>query len=307
MGFRLGIDGGGTKTECALADETGVVLARASAGPSNLLRVGEGAARTALREAIGQVFHTAGVKPTGLDTVCAGLAGAGQDEVRERGKRLLVELVAAREIFVVSDVAIALEAAVGGGPGVVLVAGTGSIAFGRDREGREARAGGWGPAVSDEGSATDIGCRAVRAVLEARDGRSPATSLTPRLLDALGVSQVEDLPVALANEPFECLAALFPLVAEAADAGDRVAVEILEQAAEALADLSGTVIRQLGLGPTRFRLAYTGGVFRGSTSFAEAVCARLQKLAAEAEVGELAVPPVVGAIRLAERLLLERV
>ena len=306
MGFRLGIDGGGTKTECALADETGVVLARVTAGPSNLVRVSEEVARAALGEAIAQVFHTAGVKPTKVDAVCAGLAGAGRAEVRERAERMLRELVAAGEIFVVTDAEIALEAAAGRHAGVVLVAGTGSVAFGRDNQGREARAGGWGPVVSDEGSATDIGRRAVRAVLDARDGRGPETALTVRVLAALGVSRVEDLPIALQSEPFARLAALFPIVAEAAYAGDRVALEILEQAAEALVGLAGTVIHTLGLDSASFRLAYTGGVFRGSTAIAGAVRVRLAKLAPEAQVSELDTPPAVGAIRLAERLLLER-
>lgn len=306
MGFRLGIDGGGTKTECALADETGVVLARATAGPSNLLRVGEEAARAALAEAIAEAFRMAGVKPVKVDAVCAGLAGAGRTEVRERAKRLLRELVPTGEIFVVTDAEIALEAAAGRGAGVVLAAGTGSVAYGRDGQGREARAGGWGPVVSDEGSATDIGRCAVAAVLDARDGRGAETALTPRVLAALGASRVEDLPIALESDPFRRLAALFLVVAETADAGDRVAIEILDRAAETLSELAGTVIRTLGLDTATVRVAYTGGVFRGSAAVAEGVRVRLAKLAPRAQVSELDTPPAVGAIRLAERLLLER-
>lgn len=306
MGFRLGIDGGGTKTECVLADETGTILARATAGPSNLLCISEEAVRTAFSDAIDSTFAAAGVKPAPVEAVCAGLAGAGRAEVRERATRLLARLVRAGEIFVTSDVEVALEAAVGPGAGVIVIAGTGSMAFGRTETGQQARAGGWGPAVSDEGSATDMGRGAVRAVLAARDGRGPATVLSAHVLEVLGVSAVDDLPLALDAKPFERFAALFPVVLEAARARDAVALGILESAARDLAELAGTVIRVLSFGERQFVLAYSGGVFKRFSMFDELVERRLRALSEKALVRWPDVSPGVGAIRLAERLLLER-
>lgn len=306
MGFRLGIDGGGTKTECVLGDEAGTILAHASAGPSNLLRVSEEAARAALAQVIHDTFAAAGLQPVPVDVVCAGLAGAGRTEVRERARRLLASLIAAGKIFVTSDVEIALEAAVGSGAGVIVIAGTGSMAFARTADGRKGRTGGWGPAVSDEGSATDIGRRAVAALLAARDARGPATLLTARILEALGLAAVEDLPLALEDRPFERLASLFPVVLAAAEARDEVARSILEQAAQALAELAGNVIRSLDFGKAPFALAYAGGLFHRSVAFDGAVEARLQALSVKAQVRALDVSPAVGAVRLAERLLLDR-
>lgn len=306
MSFRLGIDGGGTKTECVLADESGTILARAVAGPSNLLRVSEEAARAAFSTVIEAAFAAAGLKLSPVDALCAGLAGAGRAGVHERALRLLSGLVAAGEIFVTSDVEIALEAAVGRGAGVIVIAGTGSMAYGRTADGRQARAGGWGPAVSDEGSATDIGRQAVQAVLAARDGRGPATKLSGMVLQALGVSLVEDLPLALENHTFERLAGLFPVVLETADAGDEASKRILEHAAESLAELAGTIIRTLGCGLEPFPLVFAGGIFHHSAQFDRVVEARLRTLSPNAQVRALDVPPAVGAVRLAERLLLDR-
>ncbi len=166
MAFYLGIDGGGTKTRCALGDET-TTLASAVAGGSNVIRVGEAQAREALQSAVREVCAAARIDPTRIGRVCIGAAGAARPEVAGKIQRIIAELTPA-SIEVVGDTLIALEAAFGTGSGVIAIAGTGSIAYGRDATGRTCRAGGWGYAISDEGSGHWIGQRAVSAIVRAR-------------------------------------------------------------------------------------------------------------------------------------------
>jgi N-acetylglucosamine kinase-like BadF-type ATPase len=163
MPYYLAIDGGGTKTRCLLADET-TVLANATAGGSNIVRLGEQPAREALHTAVRKVCTTAKISPAQIGAVCIGAAGAARPEIAAKIRNILAELMGVTpvSIEVVGDAEIALEAAFGAGPGVIAIAGTGSIAYGRDAAGRIVRAGGWGFAISDEGSGHWIGRRAHR-------------------------------------------------------------------------------------------------------------------------------------------------
>src|SRR5579862_4644884 len=180
--FFLGFDGGGTKTECALADASGRVLARATAGPSNPLRTGYTRAWFALSEAADSVLARHKLRAGDIRGVCAGLGGAGRAATARRVAAFLGRSYPNARVRVTSDLEIAFEAAFGRGEGIVLLAGTGSAAFGRDANGRTARAGGRGPWFSDEGSAFDIGRRAFSAIVLAQEHRGPATTLTDRIL-----------------------------------------------------------------------------------------------------------------------------
>ena len=172
MPYYLGIDGGGTKTTCAVGDESRL-LASATAGPSNIVRVGEAQTRESLQHSVRQACAAAGITPGQISRTCVGGSGAARPELAAIVRGFLAEILSS-PIDVVGDMQIALEAAFGTGPGVIVIAGTGSIAYGRDHAGNTARAGGWGFAIGDEGSAHWIGREAVRAVLRAfdRDYRS---------------------------------------------------------------------------------------------------------------------------------------
>ena len=165
--YYLGIDGGGTKTTCAVGDESRL-LATATAGPSNIVRAGEAEARESLQQSVRQACAAAGVTPAQISQTCVGGSGAARPELAEIVRRSLAEILPT-PIQVVGDMQIALEAAFDTGPGVIVIAGTGSIACGRDRQGTTLRAGGWGFAIGDEGSAHWIGRAAVKAVLRAAD------------------------------------------------------------------------------------------------------------------------------------------
>jgi N-acetylglucosamine kinase-like BadF-type ATPase len=213
MVFFLGIDGGGTKTRCVLADETNVI-AKSMTGGCSVIRHGEQQAREALHNAIGQVCSTAKISAERISSICIGVTGAARPEIAGKIRGILREVVpalAAAKIEVVGDNVIALEAAFGAEPGVIAIAGTGSIVYGRDAGGKTARAGGWGFAISDEGSGYWIGRRAVSAILEARD-RGSETALEPMVLRAWNLAGIDELVQQANATPPPDFPRLFPIV-----------------------------------------------------------------------------------------------
>src|ERR1700730_9325801 len=175
MRYSIGFDGGGTKTECVVLDSAGKIIGEGRGGPSNPLRCGFDAAFGSLRQAATEALKTAGLHTSSMTGVCAGLAGAGRRNVVRRVLVFLAQEFPAAVVHVTTDCEIALEAIAGTGPGIVLISGTGSVAYGRNSKGETARAGGYGPWVGDEGSAFDIGRRAMGAVARNREAAGPAT------------------------------------------------------------------------------------------------------------------------------------
>lgn len=304
MSYYLGIDGGGTKTTCVVGDES-QVLATATAGPSNIVRVGEAQARESLQQSVRIACAAAGITPAEVAHTCIGGSGAGRPEIAEIVRRYLAEILSTG-IDVVGDMQIALEAAFDRGPGVIVIAGTGSIAYGRDRQGRTARAGGWGFAIGDEGSAHWIGRAAVSAVLRAADltgetstGAAPS-SLAAALLKAWGVMSLADLARAANSIPPPDFAALFRAVAVSKD---DLAAEVLTSAGRELARVAEVVILRLfdKRETTLVPVAMTGGVFRHAPQVREVFYNELRTLDARVEVNAQVVEPVEGALRMARR------
>ncbi len=172
----LGIDAGGTKTVCQLADDQANVLAESRGGGANLQASGELEVEKVLHHVIDRALVNASARPA---AICLGMAGVDRPRDADVVRGILLRIGHRAQPYVVNDALIALEAGVPGGAGVVVVAGTGSIAYGRDAQGRAARAGGWGYVLGDEGSGYWLGRHALRAVVRAADGRGRTTSLTP--------------------------------------------------------------------------------------------------------------------------------
>jgi glucosamine kinase len=300
MTYYLGIDGGGTKTRCVLGDEQGV-LATAVSGGSNVVRLGEARAREALQAVIRHVCATAKIAPRQIRAMCIGSSGAGRPEIAAKIRAMVGELdpqLSASRIVVVGDTVIALEAAFGAGPGVIAIAGTGSVAFGRDAAGRTARAGGWGFAVSDEGSGQWIGRQAVSAVLRARD-RQQETALTSLILEAWKLVDLEALVRRANTTPPPEFPRLFPVVLRAAENGDLVARELLVRAGEELAGLAAIVLRRIAPVAPHVPVATTGSVFRQSAEVRETFYNRLSAGFPGIELRNDLVEPVMGALELA--------
>ncbi len=296
----LGIDGGGSKTSCLIGDETSILGSGNGAG-SNLVRVGEAHAREALATAIRQACTVAQVAPSQIERVCVGLAGAARPEIRDRVLQIVSQFISG-EIEVVGDIVIALEAAFGSRPGVIVIAGTGSIAHGRNAAGQTARAGGWGFAISDEGSGHWIGRALVAAAIRACDeGEGQPPRALESLMKSWRVETREQLvPVANATPPPD-FAALFPVALSLADSSDSIARSVLTQAGAELAKLAGTVIRRLFPRSDSVPVAMSGGVFGSSALVRQVFYNNLRSAHPEAVISPNVIEPVRGALDLARK------
>lgn len=263
MRLFLGVDGGQSGTTALIGDEAGRVLGAGRGGPCNHAGAAEGR-RKLVRAVTASV--AAACAEAGLDlpavrftAACFGMSGGPEDK-----QATLREILPADVMVVTDDAVTALAGATAGEPGIVTIAGTGSIAFGRNAAGRTARVGGWGYIFGDEGGAFDIARQALRAALRAEEGWGPPSALAPALLDATGSPHANGVlhRFYTPDWPRSRVAALAPLVDEAAMAGDAVARDILQNAAQQLAVLTAAVRRQLWQPGEPARLAWTGGVFR---------------------------------------------
>jgi N-acetylglucosamine kinase-like BadF-type ATPase len=203
--------------------------------------------------------------------------------------------------LVVNDALVALVAAVGEEPGVVIVCGTGSICYGRNERGLAARAGGWGYILGDEGSGYWIGRRALAAAVREVDGRGPRTALTDDVLAHFGVPDAAGLVRIVYNRevPRANVATLGPTVQRARDRGDAVAMQILERAAEELSLAAASVASRLEMRGDAFPFILAGGMFRIVPSLVEQLRPRLLEVAPRADVRPLTVEPASGAVALA--------
>ena len=308
VAFYLGIDGGGTKTSCALGDEASV-LGRGSAGGSNVVRVGEAAAREALQRAVREACASASVDsisidPTKITRTVAGVAGVGAAEVRGFVERTLREMVGG-ELVVASDAETTLYAAFSGSPGVVVISGTGSIALAQDGEGKMARAGGWGWAISDEGSGPWIGRAAVGAALSARDA-GERTLLEESVLRAWQLADWKQLVRAANAVPQPDFGALLPLVVAAAEAGDPIAGKVFRRAGRELAALAETAAsRVFDLNASvvfvDVPIAMSGGALTHAHLLREAFSSSVKTLLPNAVLSPDLADPLMGALQMARR------
>lgn len=302
MRYVLGLDGGGTKTECVLMDEAGEVRAQGRSGPSNPMRVGFGGALAAVCEAGRTAIQNAKLSPGDVSVVCAGLAGTAQPESEQKMKKLLAEEFPGKIVKVCTDLDLTLEAT-GRGRAIVLLAGTGSAAVGRDVDGQIVRVGGHGPLLGDEGSAYDVGRRATIAALRGSDRGQADSPLAARILRELRVGDWEDLHLRVYDAPDEVFPRIFPVVTAAAEEGDAEARALLEEASAELAGLVSDLVERLDLKSEKFLLVKSGGMVGRSAYFDKLLDDRLRQAAPQAEFGSLVVTAAEAAARMAVRLL----
>jgi len=299
--YFLGLDGGGTKTDCVLVDRTGKTLARSTAGPSNPIRAGYAKAWFTLSDAADVVLEHHHIKARDILGIYAGIGGAGREVVARRLATFLENAFPQATVTVTTDLAITLQAAVGDGEGIVLIIGTGSAAYGRNARGETARAGGRGPWFSDEGSAFDIGRRALAAVVRAEEHRGPETALSDRVLKWLGCSEWNRVQDWVVKNPDDVFPRVFPLVGELGDKGDPVCRTILSEAADSLTELAASVLSRLNLTNSELPVAKAGGTVGRSKFFDTAIDAGLSRVAPRAHLIPLAMKPAEAAAQLAIR------
>jgi len=298
MHYVLGIDGGGTKTDCILMDEARRILSRTRSGPSNPMRVGFGGALASICEAIRSATQSARI-PTGeIIALCAGLAGTGHPESQRKMRRLLEEEFPAVTVQVCTDLELTL-AATADGAAIVLIAGTGSAAVGRDAAGRTARVGGHGPLLGDDGGAYDIGRHAAIAAIRQFDRTAVNSALGARILGEIEATSWQEFQSRVIAGPDEVFPRLFPVVARAADEGDLEAKQLFHDAASDLAALVASLVERLDLQGQKFLMAKSGGILGRSVFFDRELEARLRETAPQAEFGALGATPAESAAFLA--------
>jgi N-acetylglucosamine kinase-like BadF-type ATPase len=295
----IGIDAGGTKTVCQLADGEGRRLVETRGPGANLQAAGELQVEKVLHEVMDRAIEECRCGMPGA--ICLGMAGVDREEDSRTVWAIMRRIGYKARLVIVNDALIALEAGIGDGPGIVVISGTGSIAYGRNQKGQAARAGGWGYVLGDEGSGYWIGRAAIRAVLRESDDRGEHTLLTPLLLRHFEVKRPQDLLHAVyyrGVKPPE-IAALAPYVQEAFTQGDRVATGILDGTVRELVASAVSVARRLEMLEGRFVLLLAGGIFRGLHWLVQELPERLAPAAPNATVRLLDREPAEGAVRLA--------
>ncbi|HVW87596.1 MAG TPA: BadF/BadG/BcrA/BcrD ATPase family protein [Bryobacteraceae bacterium] len=299
--YFLGVDGGQSSTTAVIGDDQGHIAGWASAGPCNHVGASEGRAKflRVMGDCLSQAASRAGLDPRQprFRAACLGMSGGPEDKTA-----LLHELLEADHIMVTNDGRIALAGAMAGDPGVIVIAGTGSFAYGENAHGETARAGGWGYVFGDEGGGFDIIRQALRAMLREQEGWGPRTALTPALLEAAESSDANEAVHRFytVEWPRSRVASLAPIVNRIAEAGDPIAVEILHSAAQSLALLAASVRRQLWKDDEASKLAWIGGAF--NSDILRERFRMLAELDGTVSAGSPQHSPALGALVLAYRL-----
>lgn len=314
----LAVDGGGTKCLAVLVDQSRQEVGVGRSGSCNYQGIGEEAASRELIAAIEQALADAQARnklttqaessaeeQVEWEVECAVFGLAGLDTEYDRQiicgmvQNVLKELgIKVRHLIVENDGFAALLGATGGKPGILIIAGTGSIAFGVNDAQETSRAGGWGHRVGDEGSGYWIGKQAIMAVLKDADGRGESTMLTDLLLPYVGLARVDELFnwTYSSHYSVDKVGELSPLVSQAADGGDQVALSILQIAGEELFLAVRAVIDQLNMKNKPFQMILQGGVLQNDERVREIVLARVRSYASQVVIENAQNAPIYGVI-----------
>jgi N-acetylglucosamine kinase-like BadF-type ATPase len=296
--YVIGIDAGGTKTVCHLADGEGQLLSASRGGGANLQALGELEVEKVLYQVMQDVLGDGAIVPT---AICLGIAGVDRPDDAAIVRGIMRRIGHQARVLIVNDALVALEAGAPGEPGVVIVSGTGSIAYGRNRAHEAARAGGWGYVLGDEGSGYWIGRAALRAVLRESDQRGQKTALTPLLLQHFGIARAQQLlhEVYYSNLRPAAIGSLAQCVEAASRQGDSAAIGILRAAANELEACGLTVARRLTLLGDSFTFVLSGGIFQAVPWLREELERRLPVAAPGSITTLLRREPAAGAVSLA--------
>lgn len=308
MKYLIGIDGGATKTECAITNLSGKIFHRSLGKPSNFLAVGLEAAAENLFELIEGSLFKLEADFSNVEMILIGTAGAGREDDALRLENKLLEYAESERIHlksvkVVSDARIALEGAFSGKPGCILISGTGSILFSKDEKGEIHRAGGYGRLIGDEGSGYSIGRKGLAAAGKEMDGRDKKTLITKYLKENYNISSSEQLINKVYKENFD-IASAAQLVLEAAKAKDTIATKILSDEADELVLHIHAMKKQLK--NKRMRIAFIGSMIENNNPYTVILKKKIEDKLPDVELYRPENPPVIGAILLAKSILNER-
>jgi len=305
MSFLIGIDGGGTKTHAILTNLRGEKLFECFAGPSNFLLLGTQKTAETILELIDTCKNYLNISYSEISAVLLGTTGAGRRtdaEVLEKDfhSYLQTKNIPLKTFRVESDARIALEGAFSGNPGSILVAGTGSIMFGKDKSGTIHRVGGFGRFIGDEGSGYAIGKKALASIAKSFDGRSEKTLLADLVADKLGITSSEKLITEVYKNNFD-IASVTPFVLQAAEKGDETSLTIIESETDEL--LWHIKAMQAKINEEVLPVAFIGGILSGANIYSELFTKKIKTHILNCVVTAPEYPPEYGAIIMAQTLL----
>ena len=297
MAYLIGLDGGGTRTIGLIADRAGNCLGRVTGSATNYHLVGLDQTESTLKSIVTDLLNQINLQIADCQSACFGLAGVGRPDDHQRVLHICHKIGLPARFLLTHDAEIALVAGTGVREGIIAISGTGSIVYGRNRQGKAARTGGWGHLLGDEGSGYDIGLRGLRAVVRMADGQQASTFLIPEILTQISLTSPDQLVKWISRADKSQIAQLANSVFQAAQAGDLTAQEIINHASRELALSIQTVIQQLAL-PLSAQIVLSGGVFQNQASFVKS----MQDHFLHRKVKLVAEEPAYGAILIAQQL-----
>lgn len=301
----LGVDGGGTKTHAVLFDEEKNVIGEGFAGASNPLRVGVETAVTNIFQATDKACDAANKSRGDIAAATFGLAGVRRIDLRQRVRERLAQTLGIKLVEVVTDAEIALYGTTLRKAGVVVIAGTGSICYGRNEAGETAIAGGWGPLAGDEGGGSSIARRGLQAIAKASDGRGNYTKLSEAGTHYFRTSTPENLLTAIYAPQMDNakIAGFARLVVETAQSGDEIAVEILREAGVELGSAVNAVVKKLKLKNKKIPIGQVGSIFRAGSLLTDSLLATVHENAPKAFLADPLLQPASAAAQMAFEMI----
>ncbi len=297
----VGLDGGGTKTKGILLKETGEILARVVGDSSNIQAIGADKLATVLHQIVLELAGKAGIQTTQITHLYAGLAGAGRASDREIIGKIIESQELAQRFTVDTDAAAALAGAFAGGPGIIVISGTGAICFGKNTAGEIFRCGGWGYLLGDEGSGYFIGQQAIVAALKDFDGRGEKTQLREEIEKRYQLNSIDLIISSIYSGKIDRteIASLAPMVFECFDRGDAAARTIIQNAGQEIGKLVSATIKRMSMVGQNVKVALIGSIFKQKDTLMPFILTETGKLSSEVEFIEPRFEPDIGAAILA--------
>lgn len=299
MKFVIGIDGGGTKTKAVLAKTNGEIFGIVQSGISNFQRVGSEGITEVCLDILKQLNQKLAIEKENIDHWALGLAGAGRIEDQKATCKAVEALGFEGKVSVQSDAYVALMGAFSGNPGLIVIAGTGSICFGLDESGQLHRSGGWGYLLGDEGSGFYIGHQSILAALKDQDGRGKQTILREKVEKSLGIESIDQIVRKMYIENSiqkEHIANLAPIVFEAAAEGDEVALRIVHQTAAEISKMILAVGKKMNRMGNSIHVAHIGSVFNQKEVLVPIIKKELDRHFKKISIDEPTFEPAFGSV-----------
>jgi len=305
MAYYIGIDGGGSKTKAVLCDESLNVIYESQSGPSNFLTIGVEEVSQTILELINDCCISSNISHSDLDHIVLGTTGAGRVNDAKKLERTFIRnsgtLDYVINVFtVVSDARIALEGAFNGDVGSILIAGTGSIMFGKDKKGNVHRVGGYGRLIGDEGSGLTIGRQGLNLIAKFYDGRGKETILTDKVEKIFNISNEQQLISSVYNDDL-AIQSIAPLVMESVEEGDQLCKEILDHEIDEL--LLHIMAMRQKLNEEKMKIVFIGGTISSANIYSKILIEKINLFLPNIQIMEAEYPPEVGAVILAKQNL----